>query len=87
MAEIILFVAAMITLTAMVLSFIRLVIGPDIVTRTVAIDGMTIIAISFIAFVAHWAGRVIYLDVAMVYALISFAGIVAIARYLERGLS
>lgn len=30
------------------------------------------------------ADRVIYLDVALVYALLSFLGVIVIARYLER---
>jgi len=47
---------------------------------------MTIIAISLIVFIAHYSNRVIYLDVAIVYGLISFVGIVAVARYLERGI-
>ena len=55
-------------------------------SRTVALDAMTIISISFIAWLGLWSGRGIYLDVALVYGLISFTGIVAVARYLERGL-
>jgi multicomponent Na+:H+ antiporter subunit F len=46
---------------------------------------MTIISISLIVFISAMAKRIIYLDVAMVYALISFIGVVAVARYLERG--
>ncbi len=49
-------------------------------------DAMTIISISLIAFVACCKGRIIYIDVASVYALVSFLGVVAIARYLEGGL-
>ena len=32
------------------------------------------------------AGRFIYLDVALVYGVLSFLAVVATARYLERGL-
>jgi multicomponent Na+:H+ antiporter subunit F len=53
----------------------------------VALDGMTIVSVSLIGFIAHLSGRIIYLDVALIYALVSFLGIVALARYLERGLS
>jgi multicomponent Na+:H+ antiporter subunit F len=60
--------------------------GPAAADRAVAIDGMTVIAIALIVFIAYWAGRIIYLDVALVYALISFVGIIALARYLEKGL-
>jgi multicomponent Na+:H+ antiporter subunit F len=47
---------------------------------------MTVIAISLIIFLASHFRRIIYIDIAMVYGLISFVGVVAIARYLERGL-
>ena len=86
MADLIYNVAAIIALTGMVLSFVRLILGPTIADRAVALDGMTIIAISLIVFIAYYSNRVIYLDVAIVYGLISFIGIVAIARYLERGI-
>ena len=32
------------------------------------------------------SGRFIYLDVALVYGVLSFLAVLAIARYLERGL-
>ena len=86
MANIIYNIAAIIALAGIVLSFIRLILGPTIADRAVALDGMTIIAISLIVFISYYSNRVIYLDVAIVYGLISFVGIVAIARYLERGI-
>ena len=86
MADLIYNIAAIIALAGIVLSFIRLIIGPTIADRAVALDGMTIIAISLIVFIAYYSNRVIYLDVAIVYGLISFIGIIAIARYLERGI-
>jgi len=86
LADLIYNIAAIIALTGMALSFARLILGPTIADRAVALDGMTIIAISLIVFIAYYSNRVIYLDVAIVYGLISFIGIVAIARYLERGI-
>ncbi|MGE0053422.1 MAG: monovalent cation/H+ antiporter complex subunit F [Hyphomicrobium sp.] len=47
---------------------------------------LTVISISLIAIYAHVADRFIYLDVALVYGVLSFLGVLAIARYLERGL-
>ena len=64
----------------------RLLAGPTAADRTVALDAMTIIALSLIGWIALTSGRVIYLDVALVYGLISFVGVVALARYVERGL-
>ena len=86
MADLIYNIAAIMALAGIVLSFVRLILGPTIADRAVALDGMTIIAISLIVFIAYYSNRVIYLDVAIVYGLISFVGIVAIARYLERGI-
>lgn len=65
---------------------IRFVLGPSAADRTVALDALTIIGISLIAFIALSAGRVIYLDIAMVYGILSFVGVLAVARYLEGGL-
>jgi multicomponent Na+:H+ antiporter subunit F len=45
-----------------------------------------VISISMIALYAHIAGRFVYLDVALVYGVLSFLAVVATARYLERGL-
>jgi multicomponent Na+:H+ antiporter subunit F len=70
----------------MLLALIRLAKGPTPADRVVALDVMTIISISLIVFVSSLAHRIIYIDVALVYALISFIGVVAVARYLERGL-
>ncbi len=86
MANQILLVAVGITLLAAILASIRLVIGKTVVDRTIAMDVLTIITISLLAYIAVHAGRIIYLDVAMVYALISFVGVIALARYVEGGL-
>jgi multicomponent Na+:H+ antiporter subunit F len=85
-AELLFWIAGGIAALAAVLAFYRVVAGPSAADRTVGLDGMTIIAISFIAFLAVIADRIIYIDVALVYGLVSFLGVVAVARYLERGL-
>lgn len=85
MAEAILTAAAVVTLAAMAISFVRFLLGPDGLSRVVALDALTIMALSLIAMIAYLTGRVIYLDVALVYGLISFLGVLAMARYRERG--
>jgi len=79
-------IAGAIALAAILLAFVRMIKGPSAADRVVALDAMTIISISLIIFLAATLQRVIYIDIAMVYGLISFVGIVAIARYLERGI-
>jgi len=86
LADIIFSLAAVIMLAAVTISFIRILRGPELGDRIAALDAMTIMALSGIAFLAHFFGRIIYLDVALVYGLISFLGVIAIARYMERGL-
>jgi len=79
-------ISACIALAAIILSLVRLLKGPTTADRVVALDTMTIVSISLIVFIATLTRRIIYYDVAMVYALISFIGVIAVARYLERGL-
>lgn len=86
MANTLFIIAGAVMLVSMIIAFIRVIVGPNLGDRVVALDAMTIIALSAIAFLAHLLGRVIYLDVALVYGLISFLGVIAVARYMERGL-
>ncbi len=85
MADLLFNIAAVIMMISLVLAMVRLLLGPTAADRAVALDAMTIIALSLIGWIAFMSGRVIYLDVALVYGLISFVGVVAIARYVERG--
>ena len=85
-AELILKLAFGLIFIGMALGVVRLVKGETTVDRVIAMDLLTIIAISLIVLVAHVAGRFIYVDVALVYGLLSFLGVMAVARYLEQGL-
>lgn len=86
MVNIILYVAGGITLLAMVISFIRMIIGPDFLNRTVALDALTIMSTAVIVGISWLLQRFLYVDVALVYGLLSFIGVVALARYAEGGL-
>jgi multicomponent Na+:H+ antiporter subunit F len=86
MVEITLNIAFVLIFFSIVFGIIRLVIGPDTVDRVVAMDLLTIIAIAVIGLLAHVANRYIYLDVALVYGLLSFLGVLAVARFLEKGI-
>jgi multicomponent Na+:H+ antiporter subunit F len=86
LAESIVQVAAALIFGAISLGVIRLVLGPTTIDRIVAIDMLTIISISLIVLYAHVSGRFLYIDVALVYGLLSFLAVLAIARFLEKGL-
>ncbi len=86
MAETILKISLVISMLGIIIATIRLFKGPSAPNRAIALDTMTLISISTIVLVALLAGRVIYLDAAMVYAVLSFIGVVAVARHIEGGL-
>lgn len=86
MASITLLVAAALVLLGVAFAVTRLVIGQTVIDRIAAVDMLTVISISIIALYAHVADRFIYLDVALVYGVLSFLGVMAVSRYLERGL-
>lgn len=86
MVSIIYQIATSLIILSLLMTLFRLFKGPSVADRIVALDAMTIISISLIVLIAHFAQRIIYLDVAIVYGLVSFIGVVAFARYLERGL-
>ncbi len=86
MAEHLIVVAAVLIFLGILLGVLRLVLGRTIVDRVIAVDMLTVVSISLIAIYAHVADRLIYLDVALVYGVLSFLAVLAVARYLERGL-
>ncbi|AMM54787.1 monovalent cation/H+ antiporter complex subunit F [Pyrococcus kukulkanii] len=71
---------------ATLLSMYRVFRGPTTVDRLVAVDIMTTITVGLMVLFSLYYKRTIFLDVALVYAILSFAGVIAFARYLEGGL-
>ena len=86
MANTIFMASGAIILLSIVISFFRFILGPDYMNRLVAFDAMTIMSLSVIAMLSWFLGRMIYLDVALVYGLLSFLGVVSVARFGEGGL-
>ena len=86
MADLILAAAGALILASMVLAFIRFIAGPDYMNRVVAFDALTITSLSVIVMLAFLLKRSAYLDVALVYGLLSFLGVVAVARFIEKEL-
>jgi multicomponent Na+:H+ antiporter subunit F len=66
------------------LAFLRLLRGPTLPDRVVAIDLIGVLIVCVTVTVAAITGQQAYLDVAIVIALVSFVGTVAYARYIER---
>jgi len=68
---------------ALLLSVVRLVRGPTISDRVVSVDLITTIGVALCAAYAWINDKTVFLDVAIVTALISFVGTIAFARYIE----
>lgn len=69
---------------ALLLGLVRLLLGPRLPDRVVALDLLSFIAIGIIAVHAVATKSAAMLDAALVLALIAFLGTVAFARYVER---
>ena len=61
----------------------RLMLGPTPADRAVAIDTIGILIVGFCAVLSVPTGRDWYLDIAIAWALQSFIGALALAKYLE----
>lgn len=70
---------------AVLLGVVRLVRGPDLANRVVAIDLLSALGVGLAGAAAVASDDAVYLDVALVLALIAFIGTVAFARYAEHG--
>lgn len=69
---------------SVLISLVRLILGPDIADRVVALDVLTSMSIAFMAVFAVYSKATMALDVSLIPALISFLGTVSFAYYLER---
>ncbi len=62
---------------------IRLIKGPTIADRAITADAIDILSDMALILFALFTGRGIYLDIALVTAVLGFIGSVIVARYLE----
>ncbi len=82
----IIYIALFFMIIGLSLSAVRFVKGPTAGDRVVALDTLTIIIVSGLVLLSYVFDRFIYMDVALVYAVLGFIGVIVIARYLEGAL-
>ena len=70
---------------AFVLSFLRLLKGPDATDRILALDTLYIYAIAILVLVGIHLASPLYFEAALLIALMGFVGTVALAKFLLRG--
>lgn len=63
---------------------VRAVIGPSLAERVVAIDGLVVTIVGIILVHSIRTDSVLFLDVAVVVALVGFLGATSSARFIER---
>lgn len=71
----------LIIIVALGLAFVRFLIGPKLSNRVVAFDTMSIIAVSLLVVLSLSFKSSLYLDIAFVFALIGFLGVIVFARF------
>ncbi|MDD6158019.1 MAG: monovalent cation/H+ antiporter complex subunit F [Oscillospiraceae bacterium] len=81
MTELTVFAAIYVLLA--LLCMIRVAKGPSVVDRAVAADSVDILTDVALVLFALESGRGIYLDIALVTAILGFLSMVCVARYLE----
>lgn len=76
------------TLAALALPIVgalfRVLWGPSLADRVVALDLVAYLAMGFLTTYAVYVGEQTFIDVALVLGLLAFLGTVAVARYIER---
>ena len=82
MFQIVTLFASGIIVCSMVLIFIRIIKGPDLVDRIVATDVFSANLIGLLILYSLISGNLVYLDIALVISLIAFLGTMAFAYFL-----
>ncbi len=70
---------------ALLLAFVRLVKGPTLPDRVVALELVTTLLVGVVGVYSISSRQPVFLDVAIVLALVAFLGAVAFARFLVAG--
>ena len=74
--------AASVLASLMLLAMVRLLKGPTSADRVVALDAINTLVVASMIVLAAEFRQVVFVDVAIVYALLSFVGTLFIAKYL-----
>ncbi len=84
MKEIMMLIIAVFIISAIFIALIRFLKGPTIYDRIAAIDVLTLITTVILVVLAIYYKEIFYMDTAIVYAILSFIGVIAFARFMER---
>ncbi len=78
-------IAFLMVCLALLLSLYRLLIGPDVPDRILALDTLYINSIALLILLGISLKSVLYYEAALLIALMGFMGTLALSKYLLRG--
>ncbi|MBD9503702.1 K+/H+ antiporter subunit F [Pseudomonas sp. BGr12] len=70
---------------AVLLTVVRLVRGPSVADRILALDTLSVEAIALIVLFGIWKGSGLYFEAALLIAVMGFVSTVALCKFLLRG--
>ena len=80
------FVAAMVgVLATMLLALMRAIAGPTVFDRILAVNMFSTKTVLLIAVAGFLAGRPDWLDLALLYAMVNYTGVLAVLRFYRYG--
>jgi len=85
MLNVILPIAFLMITIALILNIYRIIIGPTLSDRILALDTLSINAIALIILVSLFLDTALYFEAALLIALMGFIATVALSKYLLRG--
>lgn len=78
-------VALALLVASILLTMIRVLMGPASMDRVIAADTMAVTITAALGGVAAVFGNILFLDIALVYAALAFIATVALAKALQSG--
>ena len=70
---------------ALLRAALRLIKGPDLPDRILALDTLYINALALLVLFGIWLGSALFFEAALLIAIMGFIGTVAVCKYLLRG--
>ncbi|MCF6236692.1 MAG: K+/H+ antiporter subunit F [Gammaproteobacteria bacterium] len=85
MLETVLLIGFAMVSVAILLSFLRLVKGPDVPDRILALDTLYINSIALLVLLGLYFQSALYFEAALLIAVMGFVGTIGLSKYLLRG--
>lgn len=76
--------ASVAVIVTMALALLRALLGPTVYDRILAVNLFGTKTVLLIALLGFLGGRPEWLDIALLYALINFIGVIAVLKFLQR---